>query len=58
VFFFSPCRSAGRAEIHHQGDGSAAPDWFVGVIRHHHIRNHRTGVLLRSVAQDLLQVRV
>lgn len=55
--FFSPYRSASRAEVHHQGDGSTTPDWFIGVICYHHIRNHRTRVLLRGIAQDLLQVR-
>lgn len=66
IFFFfptppqtvrSPRRFAGRVEVHHQGHGTAAPDRLVGVVRHHHIRHHRARVLLRSVAQDLLQVR-
>lgn len=57
LFFFHH-RFAGRVEVHHQGNGSAAPNRLIGVIRYHHICHHWTGVLLRSVAQDLLQVRV
>jgi len=55
--FFSPYRSASCAEVHHQSNGTATPDWLIGVICYHHICNHWTGVLLRGVAQDLLQVR-
>lgn len=55
-FFFSSRRFASRAEVHHQGHGSVASDRFVGIVRNHHFRDHRTGILLGGIAQNLLQV--
>lgn len=49
------CRSASRLEVDHQGDGAITADRLTGVVRHHHIRDHRAGVLLGRITQDMLQ---
>lgn len=49
-----PVRFTDCVELHHESHGPPPAHWYVGHVRHHHLRHHRLGAVHRQDAQELL----